>query len=87
MSHTEASTQPAPRAGPFTAAITGMAQWRTAANMARTMAARSLSLSAGALRNSCRSSPAQKALLPVAPSTTQCTSLRWLMALKMVVIS
>ena len=30
ISQTEASTQPAPSAGPLTAAMTGIAQWRTA---------------------------------------------------------
>ena len=41
MSQTEASTQPAPSAGPLTAAITGMAQWRTALKVRRTILARS----------------------------------------------
>ena len=80
MSQTDASTQPAPSAGPFTAAITGIAQWRTALKVRRTILARSGSSSGFAARNSLRSRPAQNARVPAPVKIAQLTSVRAPMA-------
>jgi hypothetical protein len=87
MSQTDASTQPAPSAGPLTAAITGTAQCRTALKVRRTILARSGSCSGVAARNSLRSRPAQNARVPAPVKIAQCTSVRAPIASKVSAIS